>query len=81
VLRFRQKIGLLAGVEPLLALLAGGKQFQTASIEAALKFSQKMNCLRRKHLILPRMTGCINSDPVGGRGMYAHQISFLLFSD
>ena len=41
VLRIRQKIGLFACIEALLALFAGGKQFQTASIKPALKFSKK----------------------------------------
>ena len=73
VLRFRQEIGLFARIEPLLALLAGGQQLQTAGIETAVKLRQKMNCFRRKHLILPRMMGRIDSDPAG-RGMYAHAI-------
>ena len=46
-----QEIGLLPGIQPLLALDPGGQQFLTAQIEAALQVGDEGDCLLGKHFL------------------------------
>ena len=46
-----QEIGLLPGIQPLLALGPGGQQFLAARIEAALQVGDEGNCLLGEHFL------------------------------
>src|SRR5262249_44523499 len=53
--RFGQEIGLLAGIEPLLALDPKSQQFLAAAVELAMQVGDERDCLFGEHLFETRI--------------------------